>query len=145
MHLSRGRKTTHGQTNTKLYHIWTSMKKRCYNKNSQNYSHYGGRGIKICQEWRDDFMNFYNWAMNNGYKEGLTIDRTDVDKDYSPSNCQWANWKTQQRNRTNTRYITINDETRSLSEWCEILSLNYKRVYQRLYRDHWSIEKALEL
>lgn len=98
----------------------------------------------VCEEWKDDFEAFYNWAINNDYKEGLTIDRIDVNGNYTPDNCRWATRKEQQRNRRNTKYITYDGETRTLKELCEILNLNYKRVWQRLYKFDWPIERALE-
>ena len=80
---------THGPTNTRLYSIWTDMKHRCYDQNQKAYKNYGGKGIVICDEWKEDFKAFYDWAMANGYAEGLTIDRIDPSKSYDPSNCQW--------------------------------------------------------
>ena len=80
---------THGKSKEKLYYVRNGMKQRCYNPNSTSYNAYGGRGIKVCDEWRDDFMAFYNWAIANGYEEGLSIDRIDNGGDYEPSNCQW--------------------------------------------------------
>ena len=133
---------THGLSNSRIFHVWTGMKERCYNKNYPKYKLYGARGIVVCDEWKDDFMTFYNWAMDNGYKEGLTIDRIDVNGNYDPSNCRWTDIKTQNRNRRNTPYYTINNETKSLAEWCKILNLKYGTVYARL---HWPIERALGL
>lgn len=135
----------HGLTNSRLFHIWNSMKQRCYNSNNRKYENYGGRGIKVCDEWLNDFMTFYDWAIHNGYDENLTIDRINVNGNYEPTNCRWADWKTQQRNRTNTPYYTINNETKSLSEWCEICNIKYHTVYNRLHRSNWTIERALEL
>ena len=137
--------TIHGKHDTRLYYIYNSMKDRCYNQNNNSYVHYGGRGIKICDEWLHDFDVFYNWAINNGYNDTLTIDRIDVNGNYEPSNCKWSNRKQQARNTTRNRYITINGETHCLSEWCEILGLKYKRVHNRLNKHGWSIERALEL
>lgn len=99
--------TTHGLSNSKLNKIYFAMKHRCYNPNSDSYKNYGARGIKICSEWLDKengFINFYNWSMLHGYKEGLTIDRISNDGNYEPSNCRWETRTIQsfnQRHRSN--------------------------------------------
>jgi len=93
-------KYTHHLSNTRLYRIYIGMKTRCYNSKSLSYKDYGGRGITICQEWLDDFMNFYNWAKDNGYSDNLSIDRINVNGNYEPSNCRWA---TQEEQSNNTR------------------------------------------
>ena len=83
----------HDLSNTRIYRIWMGMKARCYNKNAVPYPYYGAKGIRVCDEWTDKkngFMNFYNWSMEHGYKEDLTIDRIDPTKDYTPDNCKWA-------------------------------------------------------
>lgn len=133
------------KSNKRIYNIWRTMKQRCYNKNNSKYKNYGARGINICNEWLNDFMNFYNWAMDNGYREDLSIDRINVDGNYEPSNCRWATPKQQSRNMTTNINYTINDEAHCLSEWCEILNLNYKTVYARVHEFNWPIEQALEL
>lgn len=136
-HISFDRLRTHGMTNTTLFKKWNHMRGRCRNKECKNY---GGRGIKVCDEWENDFMSFYNWAIANGWKEnaGLTIDRIDVNGDYEPSNCRWATAKQQGRNRRDNHCITWNDETHCLVEWEEITGLPIGR---RLLAG-WSIEKA---
>lgn len=95
----------HGLSEHRLYTIYHSMLQRCYNSNAERYEYYGGKGIKICDEWLDNFINFYNWAMSNGYDEGLSIDREDSDKDYCPDNCRWLTLSenTKRCNETKTR------------------------------------------
>jgi hypothetical protein len=110
----------HHRRGHRLYGIWSGIKHRCSNPNNQSYFKYGGRGIIICEEWQNDFMNFYNWAMGNGYSDDLSIDRIDVNGNYEPSNCRWATAKVQANNRTNTRYIEIGNEIKPISEWSEI-------------------------
>ena len=89
----------HGLSHTRLYSIWCGMKKRCYSEKSINYKYYGARGVKICDEWKNDFKSFYDWAMDNGYKDDLTIDRINPFKNYEPSNCRWATDDDQRHNK----------------------------------------------
>lgn len=95
----RGRPKNSGMTHTRIYHIWYNMKRRCYNPKDRNYKNYGGRGIKVCDEWLNDFQAFYDWAMSNGYSDDLTIDRINVNGNYEPTNCRWATIAEQQANR----------------------------------------------
>ena len=133
---------THGQYRSRLWRTWENMKQRCYNKNDK---HYGGRGIAVCDEWLNDFMAFYDWAMKNGYDDTLTIDRIDNNGNYEPNNCRWATVKQQNKNRRSNINFTYNGETHCLMDWCKILELNYNTVYNRFHNCNWSIEKALEL
>ena len=129
------RNYTHGMTNTRLFHIWQGIKNRCYNKNFEHYKHYGERGITTCKEWKNDFVKFYDWSMNNGYNDTLTIDRIDVNGDYEPSNCRWVKQAEQSRNRRDTIYITYNGETHTFYEWSKITGINQNTLCTRYYRD----------
>lgn len=131
-----------GRKNTRLYRIYNNMKTRCYNENAQHYHRYGGRGIKICNEWLEDFSNFKKWSMENGYSNNLTIDRINNNGNYEPSNCRWVNIKTQANNTSSNVIITINDKTKTLTEWCTSIGISYKTVRDRLKRG-WNIEDAL--
>lgn len=134
----------HGKYRTHIYNTYSGMKARCYNIQDQAYNNYGGRGIKMCDEWKNDFMTFHDWAMENGYNDTLTIDRIDVDGNYSPDNCRWATRKQQARNRRSNLNYTINGVTHCLKEWCEIYDINYQLVWDRLKRG-WNLLKALTL
>lgn len=122
---------THRKTGTRLYRIYNNMKTRCYNKKTPNYSRYGGKGVRVCDEWLEDFTIFYNWAINNGYKEYLTIDRIDSNGNYEPSNCRWVDYAIQSHNRDYSWNIKINGITKNAKEWCEINEVNYKTAHSR--------------
>lgn len=139
---SRNMLISHGMAGTRLYKIWTNMKRRCYSPKSQRYKNYGAKGIRVCNEWKNNFDNFAKWAYENGYTENLTIDRIDINKNYEPSNCRWATWKEQGQNTSRTHWITYNGETHSMSEWADILNINYKALARRITQSKWSIEKA---
>jgi len=126
----------------RLHRIWSAIKTRCYNKNAKSYKNYGGRGIKICDEWLDNFTNFSKWSLQNGYKDYLSIDRIDVNGNYEPSNCKWSTDKEQANNKRNTLYITYNNKTQSLRQWCDELNLKYKTIANRIKRYNWTPERA---
>lgn len=126
---------------TRLYRIWCGIKTRCLNSNNHAYKNYGGRGIKICDEWLD-YASFYNWAMNNGYKDNLTIERIDNNGNYEPSNCTWIARGMQAYNRKTSFIVTYKGETKTLSEWASILKLSYPMLFNRLKYLGWSVEKA---
>ena len=132
----------HRLKNTRLFSIWSNIKSRCLNKNSTNYHRYGGRSIKICNEWIHDFKSFYEWSINHGYSDNLTIDRIDNNGNYTPDNCRWVDSKVQSTNKSNNHYVIINGIKKTLSEWCILKNINYRTVQDRLKRK-WSIERAL--
>lgn len=138
--ISGNRFRKHGLCKTKIYKKWEGMKARCLNPNNTRYKDYGGRNITICQEWLDDFMNFYNWAINNGYKDGLTIERINNDGNYEPSNCKWITKEEQMKNTRNCHYIEYNGETHCVSEWLKILGITSRSIANKLYKGY-PIEK----
>lgn len=117
-----------------IYDTWNRMMHRCYDVRHHKYPRYGARGIKICDEWKNNYDNFYKWSLDNNFQLGLSIDRIDNNGDYEPSNCRWATRKQQMRNTSRNRYITYKGETHSLAEWCEILNVKYRTASTRLYR-----------
>lgn len=125
----------HKQSGTRLYGIWQNIKARCENEHDLSYGRYGARGITVCDEWKNDFSAFYEWSVNNGYKDSLTIDRVDNNKGYSPDNCRWATASDQARNRRSNINITIGNSTKTLTEWCEIFKLNYSAINARYKRN----------
>ena len=124
--------TKHGKKHTKLYGVWCTMKSRCNNPNAQHYQNYGARGIKVCKEWEKDFQSFYDWALSSGYREGLTIDRKNVNGDYEPDNCRWASMKTQNNNRGNNVLYTYGGETKTLSQWADESGVKYGTLWYRI-------------
>lgn len=111
--------------------IWNGMKSRCNNPKSISYKNYGARGIRVCDEWMA-FINFHNWAIANGYADGLEIDRIDNNGNYCPSNCHWVTRSENRKKTRNTHYITMAGETHNVSEWCEILHISKATAYRYL-------------
>jgi hypothetical protein len=134
-------RTTHHLTGTRIYRIWRGMKTRCENKNDYHYEWYGARGIKVCEEWQT-FEPFYDWAMANGYKENLALDRIDNDGDYEPSNCRWATQKEQSNNTRRNRQIVHNGVSHTLAEWADIANIRPITLAYRI-KSGWDMDKAL--
>lgn len=134
-----------------LYYIWKSMKERCNNKNDKSYKNYGGRGIKVCNEWQNNYLTFHNWAFESGYveeklpngKNKLTLDRINVNGDYEPSNCRWITNAEQARNKRNNTKVKYNGTMVNLRDLCDRLNVKYETMYRRIFCSHWDIEKAL--
>lgn len=114
--------------NPALFNVWQTMIGRCENSNRLKYKDYGGRGIKVCEEWHEA-KNFVLWALGNGYEKGLQLDRIDNDGDYCPENCRFVTPKENSRNRRNTKRLTIEGETKTVVEWCEQLGVSQFTVY----------------
>ena len=127
---------------TNLYHVWSSMKDRCRNKNNKYYERYGGRGISICEQWKEDFEEFKKWSYENGYTEGLSIDRRDNDGNYTPDNCRWVDQTTQNRNKSNVVWIELEGEVKRLIEWAEELDIKPSILHDRM-RAGWEAKDIL--
>lgn len=124
----------HKESKTRLYTIFQGMKDRCYNSNSKIYINYGGRGITICDDWLENYECFRDWAINNGYSDNLSIDRIDVNGNYEPSNCRWADNKTQCRNRRSNIIVQYNNKKITLIELSEITGIDYNVLSSRYER-----------
>lgn len=125
----------------RLYTIWTQMKSRCNDTARKEYKNYGGRGIKVCEEW-NEFTQFLRWAVSNGYKDNLTLDRKDNNGDYEPSNCRWISFKEQQNNRRNNHTVNINGVNHTISEWSDISGIKQNTIYYRIKRG-WKGEEII--
>lgn len=133
---------THGNSNTRLFRIWQSMRSRCNHPKNKSYARYGGRGIRVCEEWQNDFENFYKWAIENGYKENLSIERNDVNGNYEPSNCSWSTPREQANNTRRNVYLDFGGEIHAMKEWSRITGINYGTLQKRI-KLGWTIERAL--
>lgn len=136
---------SHGGRNERLYLVWIDMRRRCYDKKDSNYFRYGGRGIKVCDEWKD-YSVFREWAIKTGYdpsarKQQCTIDRIDVDGNYCPDNCRWVDAKIQNNNRRNNKIVEFNGRKQTLKQWADEMCFNYEMVDKRLNAG-WDIERA---
>ncbi|MGL5717266.1 MAG: hypothetical protein ACRCX2_29915 [Paraclostridium sp.] len=134
--------TKHNLNGNKIYHVFNSMKSRCYSINNKSYHRYGGRGVTICNEWLNDVTKFVKWSYDNGYNQGLSIDRIDVNGNYEPSNCRWTDKSTQSRNKTTNTLIEYNGETKTICDWADELGILRPTLCYRIYNSKWSIEKA---
>ena len=137
---NRSVRTKHGYCGSRLYEIWCGMKKRCLNPNNHAYKYYGGRGIKVSEDWIY-FESFCDWALSNGYRDDLTLERLDFNGNYEPSNCSWIPLKEQNNNKKTSKIITYKGKTRSLKDWANHLGIYYQTLHGRLAAG-WSVEKA---
>lgn len=133
---------THGGSRSRLYRIWRCMKARCYDPRSDSYSHYGALGVTVCAEWMD-YAAFQSWANSRGYQDGLSIDRIDNGKGYSPDNCRWATTLEQQHNLTSNVNLTARGQTMTVAEWARKVGMPYTTLWGRI-KAGWPTDKALE-
>ena len=144
-HRLEGFHKSHGMTETKLYTTWLNMRSRCNKPDNIMYQYYGGRGIRVCQEWNDAFEPFMEWAISHGYEEGLSIDRINVDGNYEPDNCRWVTKKAQYFNRTDNHLLTAFGKTQTIKEWADETGIKYDTIERRVNAYGWSAEKAVTI
>lgn len=130
--------------NLSLWYRWHGIKKRCLSKTDKRYHQYGGRGIKICDEWLESFDNFAEWALTHGFTENLTLERIDVNGDYCPENCKWIPLREQAFNKRDTKWVDYKGEHIQLKLLCERLGVSYDTIHDRIYKRGWSVEDAIE-
>jgi hypothetical protein len=140
----REKMTTHGETGTRLFTIWSGIIQRCRNPHHAGYSNYGGRGIEVCEEWADHYENFRDWSLSNGYADDLEVDRRNNNGGYEPSNCRWVTTKINNRNKRDTVSLTAFGEIKSMADWADDprCKVGRKTLWRRI-RDGWKIEDAI--
>jgi len=130
--------------NKEIHRRWQVMRRRCYDPDFNVYRYYGGKGIGICKEWRTNYLAFQSWALENGWKPGLTIDRINSSKGYSPDNCRWATMREQAMNRpTFNVLVTVNGVTKSITEWADYLGIDRTTITCRVSKYGWNPVKAV--
>ncbi len=139
------RNKTHGMRHTRLYNTWCNMKRRCNNPSAHEYKYYGAKGIRLCEEWNNDFISFMNWSYANGYNDTLTIERIDYNSDYRPDNCKWIPSNEQAKNKSTNLFITYKGKTQILADWCRELNLDYDFIEKRMSVNHFSFEQAINV
>lgn len=131
--------------NKRLYNIWIGMRRRCLNNKRNNYKYYGAKGIEICNEWKNNFNNFQNWALNNGYNDYLTIDRINIDNNYEPNNCRWVTKFDQNNNKNgNHKILYEGKEYNTMSSFCREYNINYDKFRQYI-RKGYAVDQALNI
>lgn len=138
------RNLKHGGASSRLYNIWIKMRDRCKNPNSQDWGLYGGKGVKVCQDWDSSFELFREWSLANGYDDTKTIDRRNSDGDYCPDNCRWTTSEVQANNTSRNRKICYKGETLTISEASKKYGIDYSVLKSRITSYNWPVEKAIE-
>ena len=132
----------HGESKTRLFKIWTGMHERCERAKHKYFKDYGGRGIKVCDEW-NDYISFAEWARTNGYTDDLSIDRIDTNGNYEPSNCRWSTEKEQHNNKRSNHIVEYKGEQYTLTQLAEKIGIGKTTLRERL-KMGWSVEDAVE-
>lgn len=140
--LTSERTTTHGKSKHPLFRGWWNMKDRCYNKKNKSYHRYGGRGIYVCEEWKNSISAFMLWAEKNGWEKGLSLERKDNSKGYSPENCAFVSAKKQANNRRDNKTLSFNGETKTVAQWGDALNIKASTIRYRI-KAGWSTKKSL--
>lgn len=138
-------RTTHGMAYSRLYRIWKGMRRRCYSSNEPAYARYGGRGIFVCQEWNKSFLPFYEWAIQNGYSDNLSLDRINTNGNYEPSNCRWATDEIQANNKRSTIKYEFEGKYLSLPQISRIIDIGFPTLYRRINENKLTIEEAISI
>ena len=133
----------HGETGTRLFTAWVHMKQRCNNPNDRAYKYYGARGITVCEQWANSFEDFRDWAMTNGYADNLTIDRIDVNGDYSPENCRWITIQEQQRNKRDNVRVSYNGQVKTVGEWAKEFNCYSSSVYREILKREGRLQSEI--
>lgn len=134
---------THGLSNTRLYDLWTDVLERCYREKDVMYQAYGAQGIRVCPAWKRDFVEFYNWAMANGYKDGLLLIRRNLKKGYNPENCYFGTKIQAMNNRSDSHKVTYRGRTQTIAQWARELKTSSQTIQQRLDLYGWTPEEAI--
>lgn len=140
--LHSGMRTTHGDRRTRLYRIWCNMLDRCNNIHASRFPNYAGRGISVCQEWHE-YTSFKDWAIRNGYRDDLSIDRIDVNGNYEPCNCRWATKEIQDNNKRRSHFLLFKGKKMTISQWSSEVGIPASVIENRINRLGWSVDKAL--
>jgi hypothetical protein len=135
----------HGLTGTKIQSAWSHMKQRCFNPNCKEYEHYGGRGITVCDEWKNSVAEFAKWAYENGYEKNLTLDRIDNNGNYEPNNCRWVSMEVQENNKRNNRYYDIDSGSYTLSQIAKMYSVSRGSLYYWIHRKGMKTQDAIKM
>lgn len=139
---THGKYHKHGYSHTRIDNIYKTMIDRCCNPHNRKYATYGAKGIKVCDEWKNDKLAFFEWAFSHGYRDDLTIDRLDGDKGYAPDNCRWANYVEQNNHRKNNHFVTVDGVSHTIAEWARISGIKQGTIQYRISRG-WNAKDAI--